>query len=714
MSARNESHLVLLIASGGLTSLLTQIVVLREFLVVFSGNELIIGIILSSWMILTGAGSLLGRYLSKPDRFAPVVIAGLLLLSVFPILSVLALNHYRAQVLLPGVLVDPAQAFAVSFLLLLPFCMVSGALFTVFSSCYSRLKKANRIGSTYGIEAAGSMVGGLAGNLILLYFDNYFALQVLMSINLALAMLTAYRHRSRNMLIVSAGFALLACAAVFGTDLYKRQKEKIFKGQEVMLMQDTPYGHLDVTKSMEQLNFYQDGIPLFSTGDVTAAEENVHYAMLQRKDPRNVLMISGGLSGGLEEVLKYGVDTIVYLELNRRLIAIAGEYLGIPDDPRLHIVNRDAILYLKKCTTLFDVVLINLPEPSTASINRYYTAEFFGLVKSRMRAGGVLSTGLLPASNYVSDVTGKIYAVLFNTLHQSFGHVVVIPGGRNFFLASGRALDMNIASLAGEKMPGNLYVNPYYLDDVQLRERSGMIMDAMGRATEINRNFKPVMYYMQIQHWLSRFGTSTVNICIGLSLFLVLFLLFFNAPRTALFLGGFSSASAEFILLISFQALYGYIYQLMGILIAVFMGGLAVGTWMAPGKGRSTGRKHILLLVLGITLYVLMLPMVLQGLQEISGKSFVVHVVFVALLLGISILTGMLFTLASRRQRGSIPSVASGSYAADLAGSALGSLLVSVILFPLLGLGLTCGCIAIMNLAGCALILYKKAPVPPG
>jgi len=714
MPAKNESHLVVLIASCGLTSLLTQIVVLREFLVVFAGNELIIGIILASWMILTGAGSLLGRCLSKPGRFAGVVIAGLLLLSVVPILSVLALNHYRAGVLLPGVLVDPVQAFVVSFLLLLPFCLVSGALFTVFSSCYSRVREANRIGGTYGIEAAGSVAGGLAGYLILVHFNNYLALQLLMNLNLVLAMLTAYRYRNRGLLIASAGFSLLACVLVFGTNLYDRQKEKIFRGQEVMLMQDTPYGHLDVTESMEQLNFYQDGIPLFSTGDVTAAEENVHYAMLQREDPRNVLMISGGLSGGLEEVLKYGVDTVVYLELNHRLIDIAGAYLHIPADPGIHIVNRDAILYLRECTTVFDVVLINLPEPSTASINRYYTAEFFSLVKSRMRAGGVLSTGLLPASNYLSDVTGKIHAVLFNTLRKSFAHVVVIPGGRNFFLASGRPLDVNVASLAGEKMPGNLYVNPYYLDDRQLKERSGMIMSAMGKSSEINRNFKPVMYYLQIRHWLSRFGASPVNMLIGLSLVPVLFLVFFNAPRTALFLGGFSSASAEFILLISFQALFGYIYQLMGVLIAVFMGGLAVGTWLAPGRGLGTGRRHILLPLLGITLFVLLLPLVLQGLKSISGTPLLVHSIFVVLLLCISILTGMLFALTSRRQQGSIPKVASGSYAADLAGSALGSLLVSVVLFPLLGLGLTCVCIAAMNLAGCALILVRKAPAPSG
>ena len=47
--------------SLGFTAIITQIILLREFLTVFYGNELIIGIVLTNWMVLTAIGAGIGR-----------------------------------------------------------------------------------------------------------------------------------------------------------------------------------------------------------------------------------------------------------------------------------------------------------------------------------------------------------------------------------------------------------------------------------------------------------------------------------------------------------------------------------------------------------------------------------------------------------------------------------------------------------------------------
>jgi len=44
----------------GLTAMATQVVMIREALTLFNGNELIIGLFLGLWMILTALGSFLG------------------------------------------------------------------------------------------------------------------------------------------------------------------------------------------------------------------------------------------------------------------------------------------------------------------------------------------------------------------------------------------------------------------------------------------------------------------------------------------------------------------------------------------------------------------------------------------------------------------------------------------------------------------------------
>ena len=58
----HERRLVLLaVGALGVSCVITQLALLRELLTVFSGNEIVLGIILGNWFLLTGLGSWLGR-----------------------------------------------------------------------------------------------------------------------------------------------------------------------------------------------------------------------------------------------------------------------------------------------------------------------------------------------------------------------------------------------------------------------------------------------------------------------------------------------------------------------------------------------------------------------------------------------------------------------------------------------------------------------------
>ncbi len=78
-----------------------------------------------------------------------------------------------------------------------------------------------------------------------------------------------------------------------------------------------------MTQSAGQLNFIENGVPLFSTHNVEQIEETVHYAMAQRPDARRVLLISGGVSGTAREVLKYPVEAVDYVELDPLILEVA-------------------------------------------------------------------------------------------------------------------------------------------------------------------------------------------------------------------------------------------------------------------------------------------------------------------------------------------------------------------------------------------------------
>jgi len=66
---------------------------------------------------------------------------------------------------------------------------------------------------------------------------------------------------------------------------------------------------------------------------------------------------------------------------------------GAFDDPRLELVIGDGRKYVEETDEMFDVAILDLtdPIPGTPSV-LLYTREFYGLVRRRLRSGGVAVT----------------------------------------------------------------------------------------------------------------------------------------------------------------------------------------------------------------------------------------------------------------------------------------------------------------------------------
>ena len=96
-----------------------------------------------------------------------------------------------------------------------------------------------------------------------------------------------------------------------------------------------------------------------------------------------MLLVGGGVAGNLREILKHPVEAVTYVELDPLLIEAAqaicrrrtlpccatrasGSSRPMGDDMSTTTEER------------FDVVILDLPEPITGALNRYYTSEFFG------------------------------------------------------------------------------------------------------------------------------------------------------------------------------------------------------------------------------------------------------------------------------------------------------------------------------------------------
>ena len=353
---------------------------------------------------------------------------------------------------------------------------------------------------------------------------------------------------------------------------------------------------------------------------------------------------------------------------------------------QVRLVNEDARHFVRGQTGRFDIVLVNVPDPGTALINRYFTVEFLRDLKRCLNDSGVVSLSLLPATEYLGSEARLVSAVVYATLRSCFANVVIVPGNRNYFLASDGPLAVDIGTMVAARGIDNKYVNQYYLDDRMYEQRSRQIASSLDPAAPLNSDFSPIAYYAQVRYWLSYFHLSpwvigAIALCGALAIAARL-----SPVNLSLFTGGFVSSSIEVILLVSFQALYGYVFRATGMIITTFMAGLAIGAILLREGKIALKVRRFIIVQCAIVAYALMLPAAIRLAGNSSNGDVFTEGVFLTLTAVIAILVGMEFRLAAGLRTGEAGSVASSLYGLDLVGGALGALIASVFLIPLLGM----------------------------
>ncbi|MFA7005289.1 MAG: fused MFS/spermidine synthase, partial [Verrucomicrobiia bacterium] len=494
---------LLLLAVGGLgaASVISQLVLMREMLSAFAGNEMVLGIILGNWLLLTGAGAWLGRASGRLRNREGAFVGGLIFIAIAPLVQVFLLAVLRNAVFGRGIQVGLTETVLASFVILLPFCLASGWLLTLACSVVTERNDASGIGRVYVADCVGSIAGGALFSFVLVrLFDHLGILYFPALLNLLLAGALAVWFGRRLLLGVAAILAAALAGVIFFANADALATAIQFAGQHVVFRGNSPYGKLVVTDSSGQYNFIESGLPLISTDNTQQVEETVHYAMAQRPGARRVLIVCGGVSGTAREILKYGVAEVTCVELDPLIIEAGRRFLPANfSDPRIKLANTDGRLFVKQTADRYDVVIVDVPDPSTSQLNRFYTAEFFGEVKRVLTDGGVLSFGLGRYADYVSPELARLLTSARRTLDTAFKNALVIPGGRVFFLASDGPLHEDIAArIEAARIPTRL-VNRHYLAAMLAPDRMEDMRRATSQPAAVNRDFSPVLYYYHLR-----------------------------------------------------------------------------------------------------------------------------------------------------------------------------------------------------------------------
>jgi spermidine synthase len=202
------------------------------------------------------------------------------------------------------------------------------------------------------------------------------------------------RARGRALFVV----LLLALALVFSGRATELAEAAVYPG-EVVLARDTPYQRIVVTERGGAFELFLNGnLQLSSRDEYRYHEALVHPAMAIAASRRRVVIGGGGDGLAAREALKWpDVERVTVVDLDHEVTELARSYpplfglnAGAFHDPRVRIVNRDAMRFFAEAGEPADVVVLDFPDPSTYSVGKLYTREMYASVRRRLAPGGAL------------------------------------------------------------------------------------------------------------------------------------------------------------------------------------------------------------------------------------------------------------------------------------------------------------------------------------
>lgn len=748
---RNRLRLALILM--GFTSLVVQVLLIREFLICFYGNELTIGLILGNWIILEAIGSSLSSKLGQRSKRPLLFYCCLqLLIALYLPCAIYLIRIVKDFLpLTTGEGVSVVPILISSFFILAPLSIFDGAQFPFGCRIWKDHTKnpVQATGRVYIFEAIGFIIAGPIFTFVFITRLHSFQIALIVSLlNLISGILLILKEpKSLPKNVFGPLFAALICinATVllsnYCDNLNNLSLKRQWQKENLIDSQNSIYGNIAVTKQQEQFTFFSDGIPIITAPvpDIVSNEEFIHFGMLSHPNPKDILIIGGGAGGPISEILKYPVGQLDYAELDPLLIEIVKHY-PTPltqkelDDPRLSIKITDGARYIRTVKQQYDVVFVNLPAPTTLRLNRFYTKEFFNLAKATFKNSYSMIVFKLPGSlSYFNKELKQLNLSILNTLKETFQFVNVIPGDSNLYIASESDFEITpqvfINRLKQRNIKTLVLTPPHIEYRLQDQWRDWFFSTlAESPLVQANTSLLPIGLFYGLSYWNSLFspylikffeiiGKINIRLLIWPIIYFITLVLILSLRTSkikkidvpyAILTTGLVGMAFDLIIIFIYQSFYGYVYHHIALLITAFMSGLTLGGWLMTKRlaAIKDKKQEFVLFESGMIIFCLLIIPILIYLQKsVINLSFIFF-----LLSAISgFLVGSEFPLAnSIYQTKKSTQTAGILYALDLFGSWIGALIISVALIPVIGLISTCIFLAVLKLSSLILIILFK------
>ena len=689
-----------LVVATGVASVAAQLTAIRECLAAFQGNEFVIALFFFGWLAWGGLGTLAARTMTRGAR--PVHFRALALLSIglagLAVVQLAAFRLLRDVVFVPGASVGFYPTLAYIGLTIAPYGFLVGFLLPY--SLYGMRRNIQRDypgARIYILDNLGDVAGAALFSFVLVYWATPFQAAALSGLPLVAvaAGLPSDEPRTPYGRWLASGLVLALMVA--GVGLERRTLAPL--SGRLVHYEESRFGRIVVVRQAEQTTLFKDGVPVFDTQNVALVEETVHYPLIQLDRPGNVLLISGE-GGVLRELAKYRPGRVDYVELDPAMTRAQFRFGLLAPIPGLHVSHRDGRSFLAAVERTYDAILVCLPEPDTFQVNRFFTDEFFGLVRARLSADGVFSFSMAGYDNYLAAPQQRKLAMLYHTAARHFETVQLLPGQRIFFICRQGPVDLDLPARLKSRGIDSRYIQGYFDGDLTA-ERIAQLNALVKVPAAPNTDFRPRLMGIMFDQWFARFDTSPTFFFAFLAVLLSLYLLRSTRAAFVLFSTGFMTMGSEILVIFAFQVLFGYIYFQIGLIVTVFLAGLLPGAWLGA---RMVSRAERVLAAGDLLLIVCLAGF---SLALAFGGIRLPPAFFLVFGFGVALVCGFQFPAALAIEGGHGRAV-SRTFAADLLGAAAGTLTTSVVLIPRVGLFWTAAALIGLKLISLTVVGWRR------
>ncbi len=517
--------------AGGIGAAGIQCIFIREFLGIFHGNELVIGLILGLWLLCSGIGSRSARAHHK--KSIEFIVLLLVVSALYGCISIRGVRLLSG----PGEMLSPLTITAFIVLTQSPFAFFSGYLFGTISLSTPRR-------GVYGIENAGNMAGSLiVFGGVLSFIPNALLLVVCL-------LPYIFTISTRRLFL---GISLVACALFLFIDpqsrnwKYQSEPDVVrygHQGEIAFIISGTD------TSLLVNNHLYRSNIVLPSI------EQSVHIPLSFLPHAKRVLLVHD--RHHRRELTKYPGLEIDCIE-SEPLLADSGMVTGT--------VSRYC------CEKKYDCILLATDIPYNAGSNRYFTRSFYTRCKKMMSDSSLLSVTLSFNTNYMSASSRQLFTTVYTTLDTMFSDLFVYPGNGYTFTASTFALKESISISVPTR-----YLEHYILSAVtpqRIRE-----VNAISDTSAINTVQKPIALTLSAQRWLEHFPLSAFFLALLGAFFVAAAFLLLPKNRTSLSIStsGFTTGAFSVALMLLYQSYYGNLYSYISLLMLALTLGFVIGS----------------------------------------------------------------------------------------------------------------------------------------